>query len=829
MRNRFTLSLRRCIGAIIPLVAWAGFASAQVLTPAPFDLVADGGAVPNDGNSDHQAFKMAERYFAQNPNGGTLIIPDGTYQVGRQDGLTGEYHGNNVLTLNGNSNATIRGGSNVVIQFKNGLKFGKDAGWDGNSNNIIWSPGYFLSCNGCTNVTIQNLTVDGNSATFDFMGNSYNQGMELEHDGIFLFNTHQVAVQGVTLKRMGRDGIQAKFTDNTYTPQSAPLNLTMTNCAFDYNGRNGFSWTGGHNVTATNCTFNHSGQSRVVAGPHAGMDIEPEGGNYVSNGVFTDCQFANNARIGVETSTDSGMGDQFTFTRCTLTGQGGGAGPALIAWYPHMSFTNCTIYGALQNAYNAHDDAKAIRFTDCLFTDIPFNGQETTNGFLLNTQQSAARARFERCEFRTHSYLHSFMYIDNTGALPADYIHFVDSKFVTAYTQPLMDSGQMTTVLAAEVSFDGKCTFEKGPNQPARQLGVGPAVYHLRPPVVTGKLTLGGGPDIQYVQDGGDMVLKAGSVLTIDSRNELLLYRGSGGGGYGGLHVEEGATLIVNSGGHLSSTGPPPVHIDGTLIVRNGGFICLDYNYNQFVGLGPHARVQYDVGATQSNDPTCVPPTRNRDGTLIADNPLVVSLAQQEAVVAPNGSDYRLDFTATTTGSGALRWVSLFYPSHGRDSLSYEWKVDYGQGFQPVPNNNSDVLSLHFNTITQSDSIRVAVTVVDNHGQAYAEMRTDPNIVHFPVDSPRSIYPNPADARVEVQRPVAQQAASRDSGKQMTSRALATPAAVEVYTSTGARVYTGNLVADKLQLDTSKWPNGLYLVRIVEGKHVTTQQLRVAH
>jgi hypothetical protein len=815
MKKTFTLTWWRCLGAAILLLSSAGLTSAQSSLNT-FDLVSNGGALVNDGPSGHAAFKAAQAFINRHDGNTTLTIPAGTYIVGLQDPTAGPYHGENILDLSNVHDVDIVGLGNVVIKFKDHLKFGRDPNYT--SNQITWSPGYFMSFFRCRNIVIRNLHIDGNSANFDFMNIAANHNMELEHDGIFLEDTHDVTVEDVTVEHMGRDGIQAKCPELS-PGQIGPLSLVMNNCHFDDNGRDGFSWVGGYGVDATNCTFNRSGRGEVHAGLKAGIDLEPEVGN-VEHGRFTNCQFVNNLRIGVETGLVPGAGDDFIFANCTISG-GGAGGPAIIAYFPNIRFTNCDIYGGLQNAYNAQyaqDEARAMRFTDCRFTDAPLNGFQTMAEFgtLIKVYQTASRARFERCEFTTHTFKHSFMHIDKAGASIQENLRFIDSRFVTAYTDALSPNNR-EPVFATHVSFEGNCIFTKENNNPPPvPAGEGPIIYRLRPPVVQGTLTLAGGPDIQYIADADVFTVKAGSVLNINDHNELQIYSGSPSGA---LRIEEGATVIVNQGGALTTSGPPPIYIDGTLIVRSGGYIC--FANGNMVVFGPHGRVQYDPGTIFGCPPNHT--TINCEGTLRPypmsnPTPFSVWLAQPFFHTDPDAVDQVFVSTdAVVSGTGALWSSHANYPSIGN---TYAWQVDYGQGYVPVTSNYPGSLVLTYNVNAPMRPVRIALTVTDNHAQAFGEttviypaMRSDSGSL--------SLYPNPADASIEVQRPTAQQ-----KDRTLVPSALAE---VQVYTSTGTRLYTAEMAANQLHLDTSRWPTGLYLVRIVEGKQVTTRQLRVVH
>ena len=587
------------------------------------NLVTDFGAVGNGKVDDHQAFSKAEAYFNAHPAGAKLIIPAGTYLVGRQGGgdvpgVNGYYHGDDVLELTQCRNVVIEGQGKVVVQFRAGLKFG-------HFKDEYWTPGYGIHLRNCTGVAITNLTIDGNSDKHYFGSTpaeqAANQQMEGDNDGIYVDGTRQVTLTKVTARHMGRDGIMLKFADGAYLKGAAPAGLTMTDCAFEYNGRDGFSWVSGAGVLATNCRFSHQAQGVIRAGLKAGIDIEPEGGNYLWNGTFTNCQFVNNLHTGVLADANpSSAPDQaraIRFVGCTISGNfqpGRGNGPALIAKWPGLSFSNCTLYGELRNVYNAPDDQSAAKFTACTFTDAPLNGQQTTETALVQLYQSGSRTQFEQCDFTVHAYTHCFTQIDNLGNPPSQNIRFKSCRFHTAYTQPLTPNMPLVRAKATTVTFEGNCQFLNDaaakPRSSRKTSGghVETPIYSFWPAQVTGTLTLAGGPDLRYMIDSQELTVKAGSVLTVDDRNELLVYTG------GSLRVEKGATLVVKAGGELTTIGGGFVQLDGTLVVKAGGFICGDWGTP--IRVGPSGRIQYDAGANLHADPLRYPDNeRNCQGT----------------------------------------------------------------------------------------------------------------------------------------------------------------------------------------------------------------------
>ncbi|OGX90105.1 hypothetical protein BEN49_07605 [Hymenobacter coccineus] len=284
------------------------------------DLKRDFGARGDGKTNDQAAFAKAAAFFnqrAQTPAGtgaAVLAIPPGTYLVGQQDAA-----GNtpDVLRLVNCRNLTIAGADSATteIRYAAGLRYGA---FDPKTQRPYEAPaatftdpnyaargGTCLVLQGCDNVAVSGLNLNGNSPKLLIGGHWGDTGIQLPADGIFVSDSRRVSLRRLALHHFGRDGIQvlnhlAKRLDD---PQREAILLENSTCT--YNGRQGLSLTGVNGFRAVNCSFSHTGRAVVAAtgkaltsSPGAGIDLEPEGG-FVANVSLENCRIVDNAGAGL--------------------------------------------------------------------------------------------------------------------------------------------------------------------------------------------------------------------------------------------------------------------------------------------------------------------------------------------------------------------------------------------------------------------------------------------------------------------------------------------------------------------------------------------------
>ena len=281
--------------------AQSPIAQAATVTYPAIDL--EGLRAKGDGTvNDTAAFQKAAELI-QKASGGTLVIPKATYIVGRQAHVEGKkpyYQPQRIFAVD-RVNFLLIEGNGATLRFAPGLRYGSFDPKTGEVYNPPKMPfidhSYIASAvpmfkiTGSRHVTIRDLELDGNSPCLILGGAWGDTGRQLGGDGVVLYGNTDVQVSKVNSHHHPRDGIMIGWTGLKESDPATPH--TLTNCAFEYNGRQGLSWVGGRNLKAYRCKFNHTGRALVGgavlhSAPTAGMDIEAEE-SVCRDGYLEDC------------------------------------------------------------------------------------------------------------------------------------------------------------------------------------------------------------------------------------------------------------------------------------------------------------------------------------------------------------------------------------------------------------------------------------------------------------------------------------------------------------------------------------------------------------
>jgi len=585
---------------LVGLLFLAGSALGQnTATPLRKDLKKDFGAVGDGKANDQAAFQKAADFFNQRAKTAAagpavLAIPKGVYLVGIQNPLGGD--GIDVLRLVGCRNLTIQGAdsASTEIRYASGLRYGA---FEPAGQKPFESPAAFFvdrkyaaivgTCivlQGCDNVTVAGLAINGNVGKAVVGGHWGDTGIQLGYDGIFVGDSRRITLRGLALHHLGRDGVQvlnhlAKSLDEKPTDAIVLENLTC-----NYNGRQGLSVTGVSGLRATNCSFSHTGRVLIPAlgralfsNPGAGVDLEPEGG-FVKNVRLDNCRLVDNA--GQALVSDRPAGDHPETTRdiivanCLLWGT---TNWSVWVTQPDFLFTGCRIYGSPVHGCQARTPAEATRFVSCTFEDKPYHGQRAYGPFLFHSDSYARSLSLVNCRFiGTHSYL---MHAIPARLDSASFFHLRGCSFSYDYAEP--PQGSYDKLLG--VVFSGATVFRDGPHRasPYRNdmmLGnpSAPASTVVRAPgslqllatnnyyLVQGGLDIGRRP--ARARDSATVVVGPGSAMVI---NEMI-------GNAAELYVGPTSRLVVKKGGALEVLRRVKVTIAGELLVEDGAYFFLD-------------------------------------------------------------------------------------------------------------------------------------------------------------------------------------------------------------------------------------------------------------
>lgn len=379
---------------ILILISATSFA--KIIDPKKF------GIIPNTGKNLTDNFVELSKAINKDGGNATIVFPKGIYIIGKQVNNNERVYleGVDILSLQNCNNIKISGVKGTKFIYANNLKFGSFNPQTGElhpaklpfyDKKYIAQIGCALRTTNCNNIEFNNIEIEGNINNTIIGGKWGDTGYQLWHYGVYISNSKNIKINNINAHHFALDGISVSGSGRE------EMNISLNNCKFEYNGRQGFSWIGGKGVVATNCKFNHTGRSQIQSKPGAGLDIEAEGGNEATNGQFINCEFINN--IGCGMVADSGPSKDIAFTNCTFIGVNNWS-----AWVqkPNYTFTKCTFNGSFVHGYITTSFDEATKFYNCLFEDKKYKGQDVYGGFLL---ESDARKKmiFENCIFTSHT------------------------------------------------------------------------------------------------------------------------------------------------------------------------------------------------------------------------------------------------------------------------------------------------------------------------------------------------------------------------------------------------------------------------------------------
>lgn len=386
------------------------------------DLRLDCGAIGDGVTNDTAAFQQAAMTL-QTAGGGELIIPPGTYIVGGQDEVPGSPNGFyqpwSIFKVHNLSCLKISG-YGATMRLASGLHYGafdgagKPVAGPTTAKSAAAHVGRFFEIVGCEDVLIEGLELDGNSSALVLGGEWGDTGRQTQATGIWLNQCHAARVVDVHTHHHGLDGITVLYLAGP-PPKLMPHTLLRVNS--EYNGRQGLSWIGGWGLECIDCKFNHTGRTINAGGgvddgeplaskPRAGFDNEPNAGTTqrTRDGVFTRCEFINNAGAGILSAV--GDGGYTTFEDCLVWGT---TSYSLWIRQPGLRFVNCAIYGTAQHASDGHtpeDPAPnpdlATLFEDCTFEDREWTDGKVHRANTLHTTDGVQFATWRNCTFTNH-------------------------------------------------------------------------------------------------------------------------------------------------------------------------------------------------------------------------------------------------------------------------------------------------------------------------------------------------------------------------------------------------------------------------------------------
>lgn len=270
--------------------------------------------------------------------------------------------------------------------------------------------GRILQISNSNDVLIEGLELDGNNQALVLGGQWGDVHRQTAATGIWVNMCQNVRVVDVHTHHHGLDGIAVLHLGG---PPARKMPHQLLRVVSEYNGRQGLSWIGGWGLECTDCKFSHTGRANnngqpLMSKPGAGLDIEPNARTtqISRGGVFTRCEFIDNAGAGVVAA--AGDGGYSTFIDCTIWGT---TNYSLYVTKPGMKFSQCRIHGTAVHASDGHTDsnpkpdpALATSFADCTFEDKEWSSGavfRNNNLYTLGTGKGEG-VSWKRCTFINH-------------------------------------------------------------------------------------------------------------------------------------------------------------------------------------------------------------------------------------------------------------------------------------------------------------------------------------------------------------------------------------------------------------------------------------------
>ena len=359
--------------------------------------IKDFGAKGNGVSNDHNAFLAAASFFNARGGNGKLIIPNGTYIVGKQVGKSnGRVKGYDLFSLTNCSNFKIEGQKGCLIKYRSNLRYGtfqpgsnkKYLGKEKIVRKKEWlsDVGVCIKLRDCQNIDVVNLHLNGNAEKCKMGGKYGDNGIQAAYTGISLYNSRKINIINCDIKEFGLDGIYIAHVGQNVVNN----NILINQCKSEYNGRQGLSIVGGMKILIKSSSFNYTGRGKVKSNPRAGVDIEPNRGSFARNIIFKDCNFLYNQGVGLVSI--NGIANNVRVQGSTFIGD-----RSWTTWIKNedFQFESCKFYGAISHACDAKTNADRTAYFNCYFSDTTFK----TKGGYLAMISTGKRQLFDNCTF----------------------------------------------------------------------------------------------------------------------------------------------------------------------------------------------------------------------------------------------------------------------------------------------------------------------------------------------------------------------------------------------------------------------------------------------
>lgn len=151
--------------------------------------------------------------------------------------------------------------------------------------------------------------------------------------GIIINNAENIIVKNICIKECWGDGLDVLGNSK---------NVIINNVIADSNRRQGFSIISGENIKLINCKGINTGSIKFTS-PGAGLDIEPNEGEYVKNIYILNCEFYNNYTPSEKIITDLQVFNSLNNDKDNIVVENSKIGGLWIGSTNSLTIKNCDI------------------------------------------------------------------------------------------------------------------------------------------------------------------------------------------------------------------------------------------------------------------------------------------------------------------------------------------------------------------------------------------------------------------------------------------------------------------------------------------------------
>ena len=345
------------------------------------NLKTDFGAKGDGKTNDTAAFSAAAERINKLGKG-KLFIPKGTYIVGRQFHIDNQfpyYQNDTIFEVDYVNNLIIEGEKGTVIKMADNMRFGSFDKYTGDKydpfifsfvKKEFWNkeyratPGHIFNIQNSENIIIRNLEINGNLEKYIIGGQFGDTGYQADGTGLRLRGNKYIVVDNIYTHHNPLDGFYIAAPKATfYDDQSENDPHLVTKLISEYNGRQGFSWTGGKGIIMLNSKLNHTGKSKISSKPGNGIDIEPQSSTCF-NGYFENIEVTNNTGAGIGHGGNL-LRRNIEFKNAYIRGT---TNYPIYLSGEKIQFTNCKIYGSIgkPRLFSSNPSSTTI-FSNCIF------------------------------------------------------------------------------------------------------------------------------------------------------------------------------------------------------------------------------------------------------------------------------------------------------------------------------------------------------------------------------------------------------------------------------------------------------------------------------